>query len=319
MTPEKILQTGKDALDIHLAEIKRLRDRMDNRFAEAVSLIGKSKGKVILVGIGKSAHVGRKIVATFNSTGTPAQFLHASEAIHGDLGLIQKRDVVLCLSYSGNSPEIVHLLPFLKKYSSVLIAMTGNSKSKLAKEADLVLDIFVEKEACPIRLAPTSSTSVQMALGDALAISLMKLKKFSDADFAKFHPGGSLGKNLTATVSQFLSQNKPQVDLSSGIREVIISVSASQHGITVVTDKSKIVGVITDGDLRRMLMKNEDIKDILASDVMSRNPKLIEKGSLAKEAMKILKENNIGQLIVTDQGRYVGIINLHRLLEEGIV
>lgn len=241
-----------------------------------------------------------------------------SEAIHGDLGVIQKQDVVLCISNSGNSPEITNLVSYLKDYSSALIGMTGNRKSKLAEFSDVILDTHVDLEACPNKLAPTSSTTNQMALGDALAVCLMEMNDFKENDFAKFHPGGSLGKNLTARVEQFLSSQKPQVSEDSSIRDVIISISASSHGITVVTDNDKIIGVVTDGDLRRMLLKGDDISKVLAKDIMSANPKTIEKDVLAKEAMKILKDNNIGQLIVTENGQYFGIIDLHTLLDEGI-
>lgn len=318
MNDPEILNIAKEAIEIEIAEMQSLKNRLDENFAKAVNIISSAKGKLIVVGIGKSAHIGNKIVATLNSTGTPSQFLHAAEAIHGDLGVIQKQDVVLCISNSGNSPEIVNLIPFLKNYSSALIGMTGNLKSKLAENADIVLNSHVDKEACPIKLAPTSSTTVQMTLGDALAVCLMEIKNFKDTDFAKFHPGGNLGKNLTATVEQFLSTQKPEVAENSGIREIIISISASTHGITVVTENGKIIGVITDGDLRRMLMNNDDVSNISAKEIMSRNPKSIEKNALAKEAMKVLKENNIGQLIVTENGKYYGIIDLHRLLDEGI-
>lgn len=318
MNDSEILNIAGEALEIEITELESLKNRLDENFAKAINIISSAKGKLIVVGIGKSAHVGNKIVATLNSTGTPSQFLHAAEAIHGDLGVIQKQDVVLCISNSGNSPEIVNLVPFLKNYSSALIGMTGNPKSKLAENSDIILNSRVEKEACPIKLAPTSSTTVQMALGDALAVCLMEIKNFKDTDFAKFHPGGNLGKNLTATVEQFLSTQKPEVSENSGIRDIIISISASTHGITVVTENGKIIGVITDGDLRRMLMNNEDVSNVLAKDIMSRNPKSIEKNALAKEAMKILKENNIGQLIVTENGKYFGIIDIHRLLDEGI-
>lgn len=318
MNREEILFRAKKALDIEAEELINLRNRLDDSFVQTVLKINEIKGKLIVVGIGKSAHIGSKIVATFNSTGTPSQFLHAAEAIHGDLGVIQKQDVVLCISYSGNSSEIVNLLPFLKEYSSALIGMTGNLKSKLAESSDIILNTHVEKEACPNKLAPTSSTTVQIALGDTLAICLMELKNFKETDFAKFHPGGSLGKNLTAKVEQFVSQNKPEIAPKAGIREIIISVSASKHGITVVTENEKILGVITDGDIRRMLMNKDDISKVLAKDIMSKNPKSIEKNLLAKEAMKILKNNNIGQLIVTDNGNYFGIIDLHKLLDEGI-
>lgn len=318
MKINEILDLARKSIETEISELHNLINRLDENFVKAVETIYSTKGKLIVVGIGKSAHIGNKIVATLNSTGTPSQFLHAAEAIHGDLGLIQKQDVVLCISNSGNSPEITYLVPFLKKYSSALIGMTGNLKSKLAEGSDIVLNTFVEKEACPIKLAPTSSTTVQVALGDALAVCLMELRQFKDTDFAKFHPGGSLGKNLTSSVGQYLSQQRPEVAEDASIKDVIISISASSHGITVVTNDRKITGVITDGDLRRMLIKNDNLSGIIAKDIMSKNPKMIDKNALAKEAMRILKENNIGQLIVTEEGNYCGIIDLHRLLDEGI-
>ena len=318
MNPKEILFNAHQALDIEIDELKNLRNRLNDSFIKSVLTINEVQGKLIVVGIGKSAHVANKIVATLNSTGTPSQFLHAAEAIHGDLGVIQKQDVVLCISYSGNSPEIVNLIPFLKEYSAALIAMTGNPESKLAKAADIVLDTHVDKEACPNKLAPTSSTTVQMALGDALAVCLMDLKDFKEIDFAKFHPGGSLGKNLTAKVEQFVSKNKPEVTSQASIRDVIISVSGSKHGITVVVENGDIIGVITDGDIRRMLLDQDDISQVRASDIISKNPKTIDKNSLAKEAMLILKQYNIGQLVVTDQNQYYGIIDIHKLLDEGI-
>ncbi|KFF24331.1 KpsF/GutQ family sugar-phosphate isomerase [Chryseobacterium vrystaatense] len=313
-----IISIAKSTLEIEISELEKLKNRIDEDFAKAVEIIHSAKGKLIVVGIGKSAHVGNKIVATLNSTGTPSQFLHASEAIHGDLGVIQKQDVVLCISNSGNSPEIANLVPFLKDYSSSLIGMTGNKNSKLAEFSEIVLDTHVDVEACPNKLAPTSSTTIQMALGDAMAVALMELNDFRENDFAKFHPGGSLGKNLVSKVDQFLSPQKPQVEQNAPVRDVIISISASSHGITVVTEDEKIIGVITDGDLRRMLMKEDDISKVQAKDIMSANPKTIERDTLAKAAMKILKENNIGQLIVTENGQYFGIIDLHTLLDEGI-
>lgn len=313
-----ILSLAKKTLSIEISELESLRDRLDENFENAVKIINNAKGKLIIVGIGKSAHVANKIVATLNSTGTPSQFLHAAEAIHGDLGVIQKQDIVLCISYSGNSSEIVNLLPFLKDYSATLIGMTGNPNSKLAEMSDIILNTHIDKEACPNRLAPTSSTTVQMALGDALAVCLMELKDFKDTDFAKFHPGGSLGKNLTAKVSQFVSQHKPEVTENANIREIIISISASKHGITTVVENDTILGVITDGDLRRMLLNQDDVSKVIAKDIMSKNPKSIDKYQLAKDALLILKQNNIGQLIVTDKEKYYGIIDLHTLLDEGI-
>jgi len=318
MDRTNIISIAKNTLEIEISELEKLKNRIDDHFARAVEIIHSAKGKLIVVGIGKSAHVGNKIVATLNSTGTPSQFLHASEAIHGDLGVIQKQDVVLCISNSGNSPEIANLVSYLKDYSSALIGMTGNKTSKLAEFSEVILDTHVDVEACPNKLAPTSSTTIQMALGDALAVALMELNDFKANDFAKFHPGGSLGKNLTSRVEQFLSSQKPQVTEDASIRDVIISISASSHGITVVTNEDQLIGVITDGDLRRMLMKGEDISKVLAKDIMSAHPRTIEKEALAKEAMKILKDNNIGQLVVTENGKYFGIIDLHKLLDEGI-
>jgi arabinose-5-phosphate isomerase len=318
MEKANIISIAKSTLEIEISELEKLKNRLDEDFVQAVETIHSAQGKLIVVGIGKSAHVGNKIVATLNSTGTPSQFLHASEAIHGDLGVIQKQDVVLCISQSGNSPEIVNLVPYLKDYSSALIGMTGNKNSKLAEFSNIILNTHVDLEACPNKLAPTSSTTLQMALGDALAVSLMEMNDFKANDFAKFHPGGSLGKNLISKVNDFLSSQKPQVTENETVKDVIISISSSRHGITVVTKEDEIIGVITDGDLRRMLMKGDDISKVLAKDIMSAHPKTIEKNALAKDAMKILKENNIGQLIVTENGKYFGIIDLHKLLDEGI-
>lgn len=314
-----MIDLAKNSIAIEIQELENLKERIDTNFVHALELILQAQGKLIVVGIGKSAHVANKIVATLNSTGTPSQFLHAAEAIHGDLGLIQKQDVVLCISNSGNSPEIVNLIPYLKEYSSAVVAMTGNIRSKLALGSDVVLDTSVEKEACPNKLAPTSSTTVQMALGDALAVCLMERKGFKEHDFARFHPGGSLGKNLTAKVEQFLSEQKPCVLPESSAREVIISVSGSKHGVSVVQSGDKILGIITDGDIRRMLLNTQDISDLKAEDIMSKNPKTIEYNALAKEAMQTLRKFNIGQLVVTKNGTYHGILDLHRLLDEGII
>ncbi len=318
MERDNIISIAKTTLEIEISELEKLKNRLDGDFIKAIDLIRSAQGKLIVVGIGKSAHVANKIVATLNSTGTPSQFLHASEAIHGDLGVIQKQDVVLCISNSGNSPEIVSLVPYLKEYSAALIGMTGNRSSKLAEFSEVILDTHVDREACPNKLAPTSSTTLQMALGDALAITLMEMNDFRANDFARFHPGGSLGKNLISKVDDFLSSQKPQVTEDATIKDVIISISASRHGITVVTDNEEITGVVTDGDLRRMLMKGDDISKVLARDIMSANPKTIERTALAREAMHVLKENNIGQLVVTENGKYFGIIDLHKLLDEGI-
>lgn len=310
---------GREAIGIELAELGRLQARLDVGFAHAAQAIHKSTRRLVVVGIGKSAHVGQKIVATLNSTGTPAQFLHAAEAFHGDLGLIQNDDIVLCISQSGNTAEIVSVLPFLKEYGKLLIALTGNPSGKLAQAADIVLDSSVQREACPNALAPTSSTTVQMVLGDALAVALMRLQNFDRNDFARFHPGGSLGKNLTATLRDFLSQHKPAVQEQSSVKEVIMSISGSRHGVTAVLDSAgRILGVITDGDLRRTLDKTLQLEALTASDLMSRNPKILETSALAKEAMRIMKEYNIGQILVAENGLYAGIVDLHRLLDAGI-
>lgn len=318
MDANQIIKSGKKALEIEIQELKNAALNLDNSFAQSVMKIADCQGKLIVVGIGKSAHVGNKIVATLNSTGTPAQFLHAAEAIHGDLGVLQKKDIVLCISNSGNSPEIIALAPYLKKYSSGLIAMTGNTKSKLAQTADIIINSNIQIEACPNNLAPTSSTTVQMALGDALAVALMELKQFRDVDFAKFHPGGSLGKKLTTTVAQLMSQNKPEVNKHANLKEIILSISGSKHGVTVVTHHNEVCGVITDGDLRRMLMKDITLQQIFAEDIMTTSPKTISPNVLAKEALEMMKEYNIGQLVVMENNQYIGIIDLHRILDEGI-
>lgn len=313
-----IPQLAKKALSIEIRELEKAKERLDKNFSDAVEKIYSATGKLVVVGVGKSAHIAAKMVATFNSTGTPAQFLHATEAIHGDLGLLHKDDVVICISNSGNSQEIAILAPILRERAQCLIAMTGNLKSKLAENADIIIDTHVDEEACPNQLAPTSSTTVQMAIGDAMAVCLMELNNFGQNDFAKNHPGGTLGKNLLATVGQFLSAQKPEISQNANIREIIISISASKHGITVITDHEEILGVITDGDLRRMLLNNEHVSHIIAKDIMSTHPKTVEKTALAKDAMEILKKNNIGQLIVTEDGKYRGIIDIHTLLDEGI-
>ncbi|QCX54292.1 SIS domain-containing protein [Elizabethkingia sp. JS20170427COW] len=319
MESTHILEIAKNTFSIEIQELEKTKNNLDLSFVNAVEKIFHTQGKLVVVGIGKSAHIANKIVATLNSTGTPSQFLHASEAIHGDLGLLAKEDVVLCISNSGNSPEIATVAPILKNYASCLIGMTGNPKSKLAEASDIVISSAISQEACPNQLAPTSSTTVQIALGDAIAVCLMELRNFKPENFAKFHPGGSLGKNLTARVQQFISELKPEVSKEANIREVIISISASKHGITVVTEDKNIIGVITDGDLRRMLMNREDVSKVTAQEIMSSHPKSIEKTALAKEAMQILKNNNIGQLVVTENGKYIGIIDLHTLLDEGII
>ena len=309
----------KTIIDESLA-ISKLADFVDESFAEAVELIYNSKGRVIITGIGKSAIIANKIVATLNSTGTPSVFMHAADAIHGDLGLILKEDVVICISKSGNTPEIKVLIPLLKKAKNILIAITGNMKSMLAEQADFIFNSYVQKEACPNNLAPTTSTTAQLVIGDALAVCLQEIRGFSSDDFAKYHPGGALGKKLFLSVKELLELNeKPAVSLNSGIKEVIIEISKKRLGVTAVIENNKIVGIITDGDLRRMLANTEDFSKLYAKDIMSKAPKTINVSAMAIEAMEIMESNEISQLLVQDNEQYAGIIHLQDLIKEGII
>ena len=309
----------KTIIDESLA-ISKLADFVDESFAEAVQLIYNSKGRVIITGIGKSAIIANKIVATLNSTGTPSVFMHAADAIHGDLGLVLKEDVVICISKSGNTPEIKVLIPLLKKAKNTLIAITGNLKSMLAEQADFVFNSYVEKEACPNNLAPTTSTTAQLVIGDALAVCLLEIRGFSSDDFAKYHPGGALGKKLFLTVKDLLALNeKPAVSLKSGVKEVIIEISKKRLGVTAVTENNKIVGIITDGDLRRMLANTEDFSKLCAEDIMSKAPKTINVNAMAIEAMELMESSEISQLLVQDEEHYAGVIHLHDLIKEGII
>ena len=275
---------------------------------------------MIITGIGKSAIIANKIVATLNSTGTPSVFMHAADAIHGDLGLILKDDIVICISKSGNTPEIKVLIPLLKNSGNSLIAITGNMKSMLAEQADFVFNSYVEKEACPNNLAPTTSTTAQLVIGDALAVCLLEMRGFSSDDFAKYHPGGALGKKLFLRVRDILALNeKPEVSPDASIKKVIIEISEKRLGVTAVTKDEKIVGIITDGDLRRMLAETEDFSQLSAEDIMSKNPKSITINAMAIEAMEIMDKNEISQLIVEDHGRYAGVIHIHDLIKEGII
>ncbi len=309
----------KTIIDESLA-ISKLADFVDESFAEAVELIYNSKGRVIITGIGKSAIIANKIVATLNSTGTPSVFMHAADAIHGDLGLILKEDVVICISKSGNTPEIKVLIPLLKKAKNILIAITGNMKSMLAEQADFIFNSYVQKEACPNNLAPTTSTTAQLVIGDALAVCLQEIRGFSSDDFAKYHPGGALGKKLFLSVKELLELNeKPAVSLNSGIKEVIIEISKKRLGVTAVIENNKIVGIITDGDLRRMLANTEDFSKLYAKDIMSKAPKTINVSAMAIEAMEIMESNEISQLLVQDNEQYAGVIHLHDLIKEGLI
>lgn len=301
--------------------IEKLADYIDVDFEKCVSLLFNAKGRVIVTGIGKSAIIAEKIVATLNSTGTPAVFMHAADAIHGDLGIIQPDDVIICLSKSGSTPEIKVLIPLIRNLGNKIIAIVSNTDSYLAQKADLVLKATVDNEACPNNLAPTSSTTAQLVIGDALAVCLLKLRGFTPADFAKFHPGGSLGKKLYMTVEDvFNTNNPPVVSLNDKVRDVIVEISSKRLGATAVLGADgNLMGIITDGDLRRMLQRNESVENLKASDIMSVNPKHIEKHELAINAFNLMEANKITQLIVVDSGKYVGMVHIHDILREGIV
>ena len=316
-----ILQSAINTLSLEAAAILNVAKNLNDDFEKAVSTILTSEGRVIVTGIGKSAIIAQKIVATFNSTGTPAIFMHAADAIHGDLGMIQRNDVIICLSKSGNTPEIKVLLPLLKAAGNILIGMVGEIHSFLAEQANLILNTSFEKEACPHNLAPTTSTTAQLALGDALAICLLECRDFNEADFAKYHPGGSLGKKLYLKAGDLASTNeKPSISPSAPVKDVLIEISKNRLGAVAVVDESNsVVGIITDGDIRRMLENNGSIVGLKAEDIMGRLPKSIQYDSLAVDALHIIKENNITQLLVLEQNTYFGIIHLHDLLNEGIV
>ena len=320
MKNSDLIQIAQDVFREEIQELEAIASRINDSFVDAVNAIFNAKGKLVIVGVGKSAHIANKIVATLNSTGTPSQFLHATEDIHGDLGLLRPEDVVICISKSGNTPEITYLAPILKQYASVLIGLTSNLKSELAKNSDIVLDVNVTKEACPVNLAPTTSTTSQLVMGDALAVALMKMRSFSQNDFAKYHPGGALGKRLLWTVENIVDpERKPFVQPDSSISEVINSLTSGRHGITAVLDGKKIIGVITDGDLRRMLLNNKTFDHLTAKDIASMHPKTINKAEKAREALAILRQNSIGQLVVVDdENEYYGILDIHSILNEGI-
>ncbi len=298
----------------------KLVDYIDDSFVKAVELIYNAKGRVVITGVGKSAIIAQKIVATMNSTGTPSIYMHAADAIHGDLGNIQRDDVVVCISKSGNTPEVKVLLPLIKNFGNAIIAITGNLASALAESADVVLNATVGEEACPNNLAPTTSTTAQLAVGDALAVCLLDMKSFTSNDFAKYHPGGALGKKLYLRVGEVADQNeKPSVSPTDTLSSVIVEISSKRLGATAVVENNQLKGVITDGDLRRMLSSNHSLDATKAQDIMSKEPKSIDYGSLAVEALKVMKNNHISQLIVVKEGQYAGLIHLHDLIREGII
>ncbi|WP_160782759.1 SIS domain-containing protein [Flavobacterium sp. HBTb2-11-1] len=320
ITKENILAIAKKTILSESEAITKLIDFLDENFYEAVQRIYESKGRLIVTGIGKSAIIAQKMVATFNSTGTPSMFLHAAEAIHGDLGMIQNDDVIICISKSGNSPEIKVLVPLLKRFGNTLIAITGNTTSFLAKGSDLVLNTTVDTEACPINLAPTNSTTAQLVMGDALAVCLMEMRDFKPEDFAVYHPGGALGKKLLLRVKDMIEHSlKPAVTPDTSIKKAIFEISEKRLGVTAVIEDNKIVGIITDGDIRRMLNDVDTIADLTAKDIMSRNPKVVSSETMAVDALNILEDFSITQLIVADNGEYKGVLHLHDILKEGIV
>ncbi len=316
-----IIENAKRIISEESLSINKLSEYLDENFAVVVRKILETKGRLIITGIGKSALIAQKIVATMNSTGTPSIFMHAAEAIHGDLGMIQKDDIVLCISKSGNTPEIKVLIPLLKRGGNKLIAMVSERKSYLAEHADYVLYAHVEREADINNLAPTNSTTAQLVFGDTLAMCLLEQRKFSPQDFAKYHPGGALGKRMYMRVDDiFIEENAPRVSANQSISEVIIEISSKRLGATaVVTENDELLGIITDGDLRRMLEKNTDINEAKAIDIMTKNPKTISRNELAVKAFEQMEKNSITQLVVTDGNRYLGMIHLHDLLKEGIV
>ena len=319
-TPEQIKKLALRTLDIEAEAISGLKDFINDDFVKCVQIIHSSKGRVVVTGIGKSALIGQKIVATFNSTGTPAIFMHAADAIHGDLGIIQQHDVIICISKSGNTPEIKILVPLLKSWGNKLIAITGEVESFLGKNCDCALNTFVAKEACPHNLAPTSSSTAQLAMGDALAVCLLDYKGFSSKDFAKYHPGGALGKKLYLKVKDIFPNNaSPKVAPGDDLKKVIMEITSNRLGAAAVIDNGKVVGIVTDGDLRRMLMNNKSMEGTKAKDVMSSNPKSVEKDTMAVDALFLMKQHNISQLIITDKEKYVGMVHLHDLVKEGII
>ena len=316
----RIISIAKKTIETESAAIANLASLVDEKFAAAVSYIYNSKGRVIVTGIGKSANIATKIVATLNSTGTPAIFMHAADAIHGDLGTIQQNDVVICISKSGNTPEIKVLVPLIKAAGNKLVAITAATDSFLGQQADFILNAFVEKEACPNNLAPTTSTTAQLVIGDALAMCLLDLRGFSSKDFAKFHPGGSLGKKLYLRVSDLTSLNqKPHVTPQTSVKDVIVEISEKMLGVTAVIENEKIIGIITDGDLRRMLTKVDNFSGLTAMDIMSANPKTIANDAMAVQAMELMDKHGITQLLASKNGKYTGVVHIHNLTKEGII
>lgn len=317
---EEIQSIAISTIDNELSAVSGLKTSINIDFVHCVERIIQSDGRVILTGIGKSANIARKIVSTLNSTGTPAIFMHAADAVHGDLGIIREDDIIICMSKSGETPEIKVLVPLLKSRKNFLIAMVGNSSSYLAKHADLVLDTTVEKEACPNNLVPTASTTAQLVMGDALAMALLSCRGFTPEDFARFHPGGSLGKRMYLKVSDLYKNNeKPMVGPADDVKDVIMEISSKRLGAAAVVEGNKLLGIITDGDLRRMLEQKVDIDKLTALDIMTANPSTIEEDELVVNALEMMRENKITQLPVLKNGDYVGVVHMHDIVKEGII
>lgn len=321
MNTGAILSNAQRTIRLQSASIDDLIPALDAGFANAVEKIANCKGRLVISGIGKSAIIAQKIVATMNSTGTPSLFMHAADAIHGDLGMIQQEDIVMLISKSGDSPEIKVLVPLVRNFGNILIAIAGNMSSYLATHADIVLNTTVKQEACPNNLAPTTSSTAQMVMGDALAVCLMELKGFNSEHFARFHPGGTLGKKLYLRVSDLVSKNmKPHVTENVAVKKVIIEITNSRLGACVVLNhEEQVMGIITDGDIRRMLEREDNISTLEAKDIMTHQPKRVDSDELAAEALEIMRMHNINQLVVMKEGRYEGIIHLQDLIREGIL
>lgn len=320
MNSQELLSFARETISNEAKAIQNLNNLLSEEFTKAVMEIYNGKGRVIITGIGKSAIIAQKIVATFNSTGTPAIFMHAADAIHGDLGIIQDDDIVICISKSGSTPEIKVLIPLIKNFNNKIIAITGNPHSFLGQNATYTLNSYIEKEACPNNLAPTTSTTAQMVIGDCLAVCLVHLRGFSKRDFAKYHPGGALGKRLYLRISDLTDQNeKPEVSPESSVADVIVEITEKMLGATAVVDQGKIVGIITDGDIRRMLSKNPNFQTLKAKDIMGSNPKTIDNRTLAVDAVELLQANQITQVIAEEDGVYKGIVHFHDLIKEGLI
>lgn len=318
---EEITRQALETIELQAASVANLKNYVNIMFTNVVKLIHQSKGRVVITGIGKSAVIAQKMVATFNSTGTPALFMHAADAIHGDLGMILPDDIVIIISKSGSSPEIKVLIPFIKNFGNPVVAICGSEQSYLATNADYFINTTVDKEACPNNLAPTTSTTAQIVMGDALAICLLSLKGFTAEDFARFHPGGALGKRLYLRVGDMSNQNEaPKVGADATLKEVIYEISSKRLGATaVVSDSGMLLGIVTDGDIRRMLEKHNDTSTITAKDILTTSPKTIDEQELAVAALEVIREHNISQLVVTKDGIYSGFVHLHDLVREGLI